>query len=162
VASLASFIFLHLLNIRQAGEDLEEIEEEDEEQLTDEEERQYDRPSRSQGTSTLQTGPEPAQGSLARILARSQPSKPTATETSPLLPRASSLPRSRVRRRRGTVSHGDATVGQAVLMVRHHLPIYYPGTRAHPFFVALEIIRRNWGFVFGESVSLAALPIAVR
>ena len=152
---------MHLLNIRQAGEDLEEIEEEDEEQLTDEEERQYDRPSRSQDTSALQTGPEAAQGSSV-ILARSQPSKPTATETSPLLPRASSLPRSRVRRRRGTVSHGDATVGQAVLMVRHNLPIYYSGPRAHPFFVALEIIRRNWRFVFGESVSLAALPIAVR
>ena len=131
MASLAA-LSLHLLNIRQAGEDLEEIEEEDEEQLTDEEERQYDRPSRSQDTSALQT--EAAQGSLARILARSQPSKPTATETSPLLPRASSLPRSRVRRRRGTVSHGDATVGQAVLMVRHNLPIYYPGPRAHPFF----------------------------
>jgi hypothetical protein len=159
---------LHLLNIRQAGEDLEEIEdkdeeieEEDEEQLTDEEERQYDRPSRSQDTSSLQTGPEAAQGSLA-ILARSQPSKPTATETAPLLPPASSLTRSRVRRRRGTVSHGDATVGQAVLMVPHNLPIYYPGPRAHPFFLALEIIRRNWRFVSGESVSLAALPIAVR
>jgi proton-coupled amino acid transporter len=101
----------------QAGEDLEELEEdEDEEEPIDEDRRAYDQPSGSQDT-----GPEAAQGSLARILAESQPSKSAVSETSPLLPRAraSSLQRSRTRRRRATVSHGDATVGQAILMVCH-------------------------------------------
>jgi solute carrier family 36 (proton-coupled amino acid transporter) len=106
-----------LINVYQAGEDLEELEEEDEEEeAVDEDIRAYDQPSGSQDT-----GPEAAQGSLARILAESQPSKSAVSETSPLLPkaRASSLQRSRTRRRRVSVSHGDATVGQAVLMVCH-------------------------------------------
>jgi proton-coupled amino acid transporter len=107
-----------LINVYQAGEDLEELEEdeEEEEEAIDEDRRAYDQPSGSQDT-----GPEAAQGSLARILAESQPPKSAVSETSPLLPRArgSSLQRSRTRRRRATVSHGDATVGQAVLMVCH-------------------------------------------
>ncbi|KAH9989449.1 transmembrane amino acid transporter protein-domain-containing protein [Russula vinacea] len=57
------------------------------------------------------------EGSLARILADAQPSKSAVSETSPLLPRSSSVQRSRTRRRRVSVSHGDATVGQAVLML---------------------------------------------
>jgi hypothetical protein len=101
-----------LINAYQAGEDLEELEEEGEEEAIDEDRRGYDQPSGSRDT-----GPEAAQGSLARILAESQPSKSDI----PLLPRAraSSLQRSRTRRRRASVSHGDATVGQAVLMVCH-------------------------------------------
>jgi proton-coupled amino acid transporter len=109
-----------LINIHQAGEDLEEIEEEDEEELPDEAERLLGQPSGSEDTSALQAGSEAAQNSLARILHQSRQPKSAVTETSPLLPRSSSLQRSRIRRRRGSVSHGDATVGQAVLMVRHN------------------------------------------
>jgi proton-coupled amino acid transporter len=107
-------------NVRQAGEDLEEIEEEDEELLPDEAERLLNQPSGSRDTSTPQAGSEPAQSSLARILQAQQP-KSAVSETSPLLPRSSSVQRSRIRRRRGSVAHGDATVGQAVLMVRHSI-----------------------------------------
>ncbi|KAH9998794.1 transmembrane amino acid transporter protein-domain-containing protein [Russula compacta] len=106
------YIFGHF-----AGEDLEETEEDDEDELMDEDERLYDQPSGSRDTSALPTGQEAAQGQLARILAESQPSKSAVSETSPLLTRASSLQRSRLRRRRASVSHGDATVGQAVLML---------------------------------------------
>ena len=115
-----------LIDVYQAGEDLEEIEEEDEE-VAEEDGRLYDQPSGSQDRPGLQTGPEAAQGSLARILAESQAPKSAASETSPLLPRAPSAQRSRVRRRRATVSHGDATVGQAVLMVRPQFIIVLHG-----------------------------------
>ncbi|KAI0261811.1 transmembrane amino acid transporter protein-domain-containing protein [Russula aff. rugulosa BPL654] len=112
---LNNFIeFLYLFG-HFAGEDLEELEEEEDEEAIDDDRRAYDRPSGSQVTPVLETGPEAAQGSLARILAESQPSKSAVSETSPLLQRASS--RSRTRRRRATVSHGDATVGQAILML---------------------------------------------
>jgi hypothetical protein len=108
-----------LTDIHQAGEDLEETEEEDEEPLPDDAERLLGQPSGSEDTSALQADSEAAQNSLARILQQAQQPKSAVTETSPLLPRSSSLQRSRTRRRRGSVSHGDATVGQAVLMVRH-------------------------------------------
>jgi len=120
-----------LINVYQAGEDLEELEEEEEEdeETIDEDRRAHDQPSGSQDMSVPQT-PEAAQGSLARILAESQPSKSAVSETSPLLPRASSLQRSRIRRRRASVSHGDATIGQAVLMVCHDQSFYYVRERA--------------------------------
>lgn len=102
--------------------------------MTEEDGRLYDQPSGSQDRSALQTGPEAAQGSLARILAESQAPKSAASETSPLLPRAPSAQRSRVRRRRATVSHGDATVGQAVLMVRPRFIILLHGGAYPPFF----------------------------
>ncbi|KAI0303608.1 amino acid transporter [Multifurca ochricompacta] len=105
------YIFGHF-----AGEDLEEIEEEDEEAV-DEDEESYRQPSGSQDTATLQRGAEAARGSLVRILAEAPPSKSAISEASPLLPRASSLQRTRSKRRRASVSHGDATVGQAVLML---------------------------------------------
>lgn len=130
----------------------------------DEEERGYGRPSGSQDVSAvLRAGPEAAQGSLARILAQTdQPSKSAATETSPLLPRAPSAQRSRMRRRRGTVSHGDATVGQAVLMVssqfRGFVRLSRWGDAFMIPFVALEVVRRDWCLVLGESVSLICSP----
>lgn len=108
---------LSLIDVYQAGEDLEETEEEEDEEVAEEDRRLYGQPSGSQDPSAVHTGPEAAQGSLARILAESQAPKSAVSETSPLLPRASSVSRSRVRRRRASVSHGDATVGQAVLMV---------------------------------------------
>jgi proton-coupled amino acid transporter len=117
---------VYLISVHQAGEDLEETEDEDEESIIDEEQL-YAQASGSQGQS------DAAQDSLARILADAQPSKPTASETSPLLPRTSSLPRSRMKRRRVSVSHGDATVGQAVLMVCHPLPCYFTRPRNHFF-----------------------------
>jgi|SRR5712671_3153535 len=89
--------------------------------MMDEDERRYDQPSGSRDVPPLHTGLEPAQGSLARILAESQP-KSAVSETSPLLPRASS--RSRIKRRRASISRGDVTVGQAILLVRHRLPFY--------------------------------------
>lgn len=107
------FIFGHF-----AGEDLEEIDEEDDEDEVDEVEQPYGQPSGSHGTSVLPpAGPDGARGSLVRILTDVPPSKSAATETSPLIPRSSSHHRSRSKRRRTSVSHGDATVGQAVLML---------------------------------------------
>jgi solute carrier family 36 (proton-coupled amino acid transporter) len=114
VANPVCFISISPNQRLQAGEDLEELEDEEDEEEIDEDRRAYDQPSGSRDT-----GPEAAQGSLARILADTQPSKSAVSETSPLLPRASSLQRSRTRRRRASVSHGDATVGQAILMVCH-------------------------------------------
>jgi proton-coupled amino acid transporter len=110
------------MNIYQAGEDLEETEEEDEETV-DEDDQVYAVPSGSQATAAPQTAPGAAHGSLTRILGEAPPSKSAVSETSPLLPRAraSSRSRSRSKRRRLSVSHGDATVGQAVLMVCHAL-----------------------------------------
>jgi solute carrier family 36 (proton-coupled amino acid transporter) len=127
---LSSLSFSRYRYVYQAGEDLEEIEEEDEE-TADEEDQLYGQPSGSREPSASQTRPEVARGSLTRILAEAPPSKSTVSETSPLLPRASSVSRSRTRRRRSTVSHGDATVGQAVLMVCHVLPVHYTDPRAH-------------------------------
>ncbi|KAI9457129.1 transmembrane amino acid transporter protein-domain-containing protein [Russula earlei] len=113
---LNNFIdFLYLFG-HFAGEDLEEIEEEDEEMVY-EDQRRYDQPSGSQDAFEPHMGLEAASGSLARILAESQPSKPTVSETSPLLPRSSSQQRSRIKRRRASISHGDVTVRQAVLML---------------------------------------------
>ena len=128
--------------------------------MAEEDRRLYGQPSGSQDPSALQTGPEAAQGSLARILAESQAPKSAVSETSPLLPRASS--RSRVRRRRASVSHGDATVGQAVLMVCPWFITITWGSVPTFFFVALEVVRRDWGFVFGESVSSNAFYAFVR
>ena len=36
------------------------------------------------------------------------------------------------------------------------------GERAHVFLVALEVVRRDWGFVFGESVSSTLVHAPVR
>ncbi|KAH9177420.1 transmembrane amino acid transporter protein-domain-containing protein [Lactarius sanguifluus] len=83
----------------------------------DEDEEPYGQPSGSREVSVLPAGPDGAHGSLVRILTDVPPSKSAATETSPLIPRSSSHHRSRSRRRRTSVSHGDATVGQAVLML---------------------------------------------
>ncbi|KAI0267692.1 transmembrane amino acid transporter protein-domain-containing protein [Gloeopeniophorella convolvens] len=105
------YIFGHF-----AGEDLEEIEEEDEEGLEDEA-QPYGQPSGSRGASALRPDVEAARGSLVRILADEPPSKSGLSETSPLLQRASSHSRSRSRRRRMSVNQGDATVGQAILML---------------------------------------------
>ena len=105
--------FGYPIDAKQAGEDLEEVEE-DEEDEVDEEEQPYGQPSGSRG---VPTGPDGSHGSLVRILTDEPPSKSAATETSPLIPRSSSHHHSRLRRRRTSVSHGDATVGQAVLMV---------------------------------------------
>lgn len=145
-----------LIDVYQAGEDLEETEEEEDEEAADDDRLLYGQPSGSQDTSALQPDPEAAEGSLARILADSQPSKSAVSETSPLLPRSSSVQRSRTRRRRVSVSHGDATVGQAVLMVCRDSLLYNMGV-CLPFLAALEVVRRDWGFVFGESVSLTAI-----
>jgi proton-coupled amino acid transporter len=136
VPSLAYLSRYPLIDVYQAGEDLEELEDEEEDEEAageDEDGRLYGQPSGSRDTPALQTGPEAAQGSLARILAESQPPKSAVSETSPLLPRASSAQRSRTKRRRVSVSHGDATVGQAVLMVCRGLSFYYMGERAHLF-----------------------------
>ncbi|KAI0029278.1 transmembrane amino acid transporter protein-domain-containing protein [Vararia minispora EC-137] len=98
------YIFGHF-----AGEDLEEIEEEDEEQLLDEESG-YSRTS----------GFAPAGGDMHHV----EPfpvriGAPEPSEHSPLLERGKS--RSASRRRRlssvGHGEHGDATVGQAILML---------------------------------------------
>ncbi|KAH9068485.1 transmembrane amino acid transporter protein-domain-containing protein [Lactarius deliciosus] len=113
---LNNFIdFLYLFG-HFAGEDLEEIEEDDEDE-EDEDEEPYGQPSGSRGVSVLPAGPDGAHGSLVRILTDVPPSKSAATETSPLIPRSSSHHHSRSRRRRTSVSHGDATVGQAILML---------------------------------------------
>ena len=151
-----------LTDVYQAGEDLEETEEEEDEEVAEEDRRLYGQPSGSQGPSGVQTVPEAAQGSLARILAESQAPKSAVSETSPLLPRSSSVQRSRVRRRRASVSHGDATVGQAVLMVCSQFIILLHWRACPPVFVALEVVRRDWGFVFGESVSSTASHAFVR
>ena len=108
--------FGYLINPNQAGEDLEEIEEDDEDEV-DENEQPYGQPSGSRGVSVLPAGPDGAHGSLVRILTDGPPSKSAATETSPLIPRSSAHHHSRLRRRKASVSHGDATVGQAILMV---------------------------------------------
>ncbi|KAH9957401.1 transmembrane amino acid transporter protein-domain-containing protein [Russula dissimulans] len=98
---LNNFIdFLYLFG-HFAGEDLEEIEEEDE-SLMDEDDQGYDQPSGSRDVPSLHTESQP---------------KSAVSETSPLLPRASSLQRSRIKRRRASTSHGDVTVGQAVLLL---------------------------------------------
>ncbi len=152
----------HLINVYKAGEDLEEVEEEEDEEAIDEDRRAYDQPSGSQDPSLLHAGQEAAQGSLARILADSQPSKSAVSETSPLLPRSSSLQRSRTKRRRASVSHGDATVGQAVLMVCHGLSLYYVRGACPPLIVAFEIFCRDGGFIFGKSVSSTAVCTLVR
>lgn len=104
------YIFGHF-----AGEDLEEIEEDDEE--GDEDEQPYGLPSGSRGAADLPVGSDRAHGSLVRIPTDVPPSKSTATETSPLITRSSSHHHSRLRRRRASVSHSDATVGQAILML---------------------------------------------
>ena len=122
-----------LIDVYQAGEDLEETEEEEDEEAADDDRLLYGQPSGSQDTSALQPDPEAAEGSLARILADSQPSKSAVSETSPLLPRSSSVQRSRTRRRRVSVSHGDATVGQAVLMVCRDSLLYHMAARAYLF-----------------------------
>ncbi|KAI9463353.1 transmembrane amino acid transporter protein-domain-containing protein, partial [Lactarius psammicola] len=110
---LNNFIdFLYLFG--HFAEDLEEIDEEDEDEV-DEDEQPYGQPSGSRGPSVLPAGPDGAHGSLVRILTDGPPSKSAATETSPLIPRSSSHHHSRSKRRRMSVSHGDATVGQAIL-----------------------------------------------
>ena len=113
----------------------------------DEEDQVYAQPSGSQETAALQTGPE------------APPSKLAVSETSPLLPRAraSSASRTRSKRRRQSVSHhGDATVGQAVLMVRHLFVTQHRYSLLIFIYVAVEIVRRDRGFVFGKGVSPTA------
>ncbi|KAI0045839.1 hypothetical protein FA95DRAFT_1560710 [Auriscalpium vulgare] len=104
------YIFGHF-----AGEDLEEVDEEDEEE--EDEEAAYGPPSAIHARRPFTSeGQEDGQGPSVHIdTAGLPPSKPTDTEHTPLLDRAKS--RSLSRRRRGSVAHGDATVGQAILML---------------------------------------------
>ncbi|KAA1467720.1 hypothetical protein DENSPDRAFT_832835 [Dentipellis sp. KUC8613] len=101
------YIFGHF-----AGEDLEEIEEEDEEEEGDEE-------SQPQLAHELVL-PEPEGGLPPSLHVHPvEPPKPVHdTERTPLLHRAKSHSRSQSRRRRASVSApGDATVGDAILML---------------------------------------------
>ncbi|KAI0067192.1 hypothetical protein BV25DRAFT_1795537 [Artomyces pyxidatus] len=102
------YIFGHF-----AGEDLEEIDEETEEE--DEDEQVYvsgpRRPFTLDDTENLAQGPSALHAHVQEL-----PPKPTHSELSPLLDRGKS--RSHSRRRRMSVGpHGDATVGQAILML---------------------------------------------
>ena len=97
----------------QAGEDLEEIEEEDEDELLDDERLPgTETPflqGGSYGTNTLTV---PSTGIPSSVNGHK------TSETSPLLERPH-ISRSRSRRRAASVGpHGDATVTDAVLMVR--------------------------------------------
>ncbi|KAI0322138.1 transmembrane amino acid transporter protein-domain-containing protein [Amylostereum chailletii] len=102
------YIFGHF-----AGEDLEEIEEEEDEDQVDEEANPVPRssyvPAASSGVSRLD-------GSTLSVRIDAQEPSSFPSERSPLLNRTKS--RSASRRRKSSVGpHGDATVGQAVLML---------------------------------------------
>jgi hypothetical protein len=106
----------------KAGEDLEEIEEEEEDDdEVQDEEQGYPRAS-GFATSAASGGIrriEPLPSTLSVRIA------PEASEDSPLLERARSRSVSRRRRRLSSAEHGEhgnATVGQAILMVRGKSP----------------------------------------
>ena len=115
----------------QAGEDLEEIEEEDEVLLDNE-------PLPASGSRDFPaTAPTRQRVSTIRIDAEEAVGFPS--ERSPLISRAKS--RSASRRRKSIGPHGDATVGQAILMVRttHHVSSCLD---CSPAVLAFKVIRR--------------------
>ena len=116
----------------QAGEDLEE--DEDEEKEEDEEQ--------IAGTSSLTPAPL---------------RPPEMFESTPLLQTTSSKSRSRSRRRRMSVGpHGDATVMQAVLMVRSLEGVDTPLLIACP--LAFKILHRHRRSIPGSGVRSKVLP----
>ena len=103
----------------KAGEDLEEIEEEDEEALPQDEE------------GGLQRGLTQAEAALSSSIRFEPDSAKPHDETTPLIQSTISKGArhgSRIRRKRASsvASHGDASVTDAVLMVRVELTLSYP------------------------------------
>ena len=104
------FVSLNLyFDVAQAGEDLEEIEEEEDDRWGDLE-AQAGRPSPSE--SDMAGGAPLSLG----LPAETSTDLHKANERSPLLPRS----RTRRARSHSVSAHGDATVTQAVLMVSPH------------------------------------------